>query len=240
MSKEHSRNSVAIAAQEPLLGYGVRRLLEAEANLKVVAEAANISAAVRAVLESRPDLLLLDLEMPPSGLDVLTQLCSAKAPVRTLLLAYSLDRKQIAAAFELGARGFVMKGSDTRMLVNSVRSVMAGRYWVGEKPVSGRAEALRNFSPQRNGRKSWRDYKLTARELEIIVAIANGCSNKDASEKFSITERTVKHHLTNIFDKLGLSSRLELALFAVNNHWDSFASEAHSSEFSPEKYAEAP
>jgi two-component system nitrate/nitrite response regulator NarL len=237
MSNERPQTTVAVAAHEPIWGYGVRRLLEAEADVRVVAEATSASDAVRVVSQFRPNLLLLDLEMPPSGLDVLAQLSAAEAPVRTLLLAYALDRRQILEAFRAGARGFVLKGSDTRALLNGVRSVIAGQYWVGEKAAPERTMALRNFTPTPPRRKSWRDYKLTPREIEIIAAIANGCSNSDASEKFSITPRTVKHHLTNIYEKLGLSSRLELALFAVNNHWDVFPCDVGLSMDPVEEYA---
>jgi two-component system, NarL family, nitrate/nitrite response regulator NarL len=239
MSTEHPRKTVAVAVHEPIWGYGVRRLLEAEADVKVVAEAASAGEAVRAVSQFRPDLLLLDLEIPPSGLEVLAQLAFAKVSVRTLLLAYTLDRKQMAEAFQAGARGFVLKGSDTQVLLKGVHSAIAGQYWLGEKPATERTLALRNFTPPPQPRKSWRDYNLTPREIEIIAAIANGCSNSDASQKFSITPRTVKHHLTNIYEKLGLSSRLELALFAVNHHWDSYPGDAGCTAELPQECAEA-
>jgi two-component system, NarL family, nitrate/nitrite response regulator NarL len=239
MTKENGQRTVAVAAHEPIWGYGVRRLLEAEANLQVVAEPMNAGDAVQAVVTLRPDLLLLDIEMPPSGVDVLAKLSDAKLSVFTLMVAYSFDRKQVAETVQLGARGFVLKGSDTRVLVNGARSIMAGQYWAGDKPVTTQANLLRNFAPRPGQPRSLRDYKLTPREMEIVAAIANGCSNKDASEKFSITRRTVKHHLTNIYEKLGLSSRLELALFAVNNHWDALTAEAGCAVTNQDEYAEA-
>jgi two-component system, NarL family, nitrate/nitrite response regulator NarL len=239
MTKDQVQKTVAVAAHEPIWAYGVRRLLEAEANLRVVAEPANSSDVVRAVAALRPDLLLLDIETPPSGLDALTQLASAKTSVPTLMMAYSLDRKQVTEAVQLGGRGFVLKGSDTRALVNGVRCVMAGQYWAGDKPALTQVGLLRSFAPRQGKQRSWRDYKLTPREIEIVAAIANGCSNKDASEKFAITRRTVKHHLTNIYEKLGLSSRLELALFAVNNDWDAVVLEAGCPPVSQGEYAEA-
>ncbi len=239
MNKQYPQNTVVVAAHEPIRGYGIQRLLEAEADVKVVAEANSAGEVVEAVSRFRPDLLLLDFEMPPSGLKVLAQVSAASAAVRTLLLAYALERKQIAQAFNAGARGFVLKGSDTDVLLNGVRSLIAGQYWVGDKPAAERTMVLRSFTPPPERRPSWLDYHLTPREIEIVAAVANGCSNSHASEKFSITLRTVKHHLSNIYEKLGLSSRLELAIFAVNNHWDAYGFDAGCTADRAEEYAEA-
>jgi len=239
MNTERPQTTVAVAFHEPIWGYGLRCLLQAEADLKVVAEASSAGEAVAAVAHSRPDLLLLDFEMPPSGQAVLRRLSADKAAVRTLLLACTLKGKQIADAFQAGARGFVLKGSDTRVLLEGVRALIAGRYWMGDKPAPEPTLALRSFTPPSQPRpSSWRDYHLTPREIEIITAIANGCSNSAASERFSITLRTVKHHLTNIYEKLGLSSRLELAVLAMNNHWDTCAFDAGCTEDHGERYAE--
>jgi len=239
MNKDRFPTSVAIASHEPIWGYGLRCLLQAEADLQVVAEANCAGEAIAAVTQFRPDLLLLDFEMPPSGQTVLTQLSADKAAVRTLLLAYALEEEQIAEAFQAGARGFVLKGADTRILLDGVRALIAGRFWIGDRPAPEHAFALRRFTPPSQPRpSSWRDYHLTPREIEIIAAIATGCSNSDASERFSIALRTVKHHLSNIYEKLGLSSRLELAVFAMNNHWDTCAFDAECTEDHAEKYAE--
>jgi len=111
-----------------------------------------------------------------------------------------------------------MKTSTARVLLNSLQSVMAGQYWLESESVAVLVEALRDSLFQGNGTKSPRDYGLTRREVEIMTKIASGSSNKEVGEVFAISERTVKHHLTNIFSKVGVSSRLQLALFAVNHH----------------------
>ncbi len=238
MNKERPQTTVAVASHEPIWGYGLRCLLQAEADLKVVAEANSADELLATVAHFRPNLLVLDFEMPPSGQMVLAQLCAAKAAARTLLLAYALESDQIAEAFRAGACGFVLKTSDTRVLLDAVRALIAGQCWAGDKPAAERTLALRGFAPASQRCPSRSDYHLTPREIEIIAAIANGCSNSDASEKLSITLRTVKHHLSNIYEKLGLSSRLELAVFAVNNRWDTYAFDAGYTGDRTRSYAE--
>lgn len=241
MNIDHRVISIAIAAEEPIVRYGARRLFETEPDLRVVAEAATSAEAIKIALDLKPEVLLLDLPASGSGLEVLSHLASMKSTVRALLLASPGDRSQVEEAFNLGARGVVMRGSATRALVNGVRGVLAGEYWMGEKAALGIDAAIRSFAEQPGAcQKSPQDYGLTPRELEIIATIASGYSNKDAGRKFSITERTVKHHLTNIYDKLGVSSRLELALFAVNHHLDVYEPPVMRPRLSAEeKYAEA-
>ncbi len=215
--------SVAIVAEEPIVRYGLRRLLETEPDLTVVGETAESSEAIQMVLRHKPQVLLLELS---SAREVLSGLTSVSSSVRTLLLASPADRRQITEAFELGARGVVVKGWETRVLLNGVREVLAGRYWIEERAVEGMAAAIQSFTERHpDSIESARHYGLTRREREIVALIATGCSNKEIGGKFGITERTVKHHLGNVYDKLGFSSRLELALFAVNHHLDVYVPE---------------
>lgn len=240
MNNDQRATAIAIAAEEPILRYGIRRLFEAEPDLYVVGEAANTSEAIKIALDLKPKVLLLEASDTLSGLEVLSRLASVKSSVRTVLLASRAGKSQIAEAFNLGARGVVLKESEMCFLLSGLRSVIAGQYWIGENAVTGMAMAIRGFAGQYpEGPKPPQNYRLTPRELEIVATIAAGCSNKDVGRKFSITERTVKHHLTNIYDKLGVSTRLELALFAVNHHLDVYESPAARGRLSDEvKYAE--
>jgi DNA-binding NarL/FixJ family response regulator len=150
------------------------------------------------------------------GLDTLRELSSDARSVRVILLTAAAEKEQIVEALQLGARGVVLKDSATQILLKSIRAVMNGEYWVGRESVSNLVQYLRTLVtppsafPQRN------KYRLTPRELEIIAAVVAGFANKEIAQYFKISEDTVKHHLSNIFDKVGVSSRLELALFAVN------------------------
>lgn len=208
---------VLIADDHTLFRDGLRRLIEAEEGFQVVGEAPDGETLVGLARQIPADVILLDLAMPHSdGMDALRGLSAAEVPVRTLLLAASIDKTQVVQALRLGARGVLLKEATTQRLFDSIRCVMAGQYWVGRESVSDLVKALRNLSPV-DDRPRPRDFGLTARQLEIVTLVVAGYSNPDIAQRCSISEQTVKHHMSNIFDKLGVSTRLELALFAVNH-----------------------
>jgi two-component system, NarL family, nitrate/nitrite response regulator NarL len=136
---------------------------------------------------------------------------------RTIAIVRSGENGRTSKALASGARGVIARGSPTQVLLDCVRTVLAGQYWSGKEPLRPLAGDNLDFpipaqrTPVPNG------YGLTPRELDVIGTIADGSSNKDVGNKFSITERTVKHHLSNIYQKLELSSRLELAVFALSH-----------------------
>ena len=211
---------IVIADDHPILREGLRKLLEAEPDLRVIGEAGDGVEAVKAVRRLKPDLLLLDLAMPrQTGLEALREIGTlASTATRTVVLAAAIEKAQVAQAIQLGARGVVLKESATQLLLRCIRAVMGGQYWVGHEVVSSLVEALRDLLPAADGGDRQDHFGITRREMEVINAIVSGYTNKDIAQKFSLSEQTVKHHLTNIFDKLGVSNRLELALFAVNHH----------------------
>ena len=209
---------ILIADDHPIFRDGLRRLLEAEPDLKVVGEACDGAEAVKLVRQLRPDILLLDLAMPRHpGLEALRETSSGPSnSVRVILLTAAAEKNQIVEALQLGARGIVMKDSATQLLLKSIHTVMAGEYWVGRESVSNLVQYLRMLVQSSGEEARQKKFGLTPRELEIVSAVVAGYSNKEIAEYFKISEDTVKHHLSNIFDKLGVSTRLELALFAVN------------------------
>lgn len=208
---------IAIADDHPIFREGLRRLLEAEADFVVAGEAGDGDEAVAVVRRTRPDILLLDLAMPRmTGLGTLRELAASTYPTRTILLTASITNEEIVHALQLGAAGVLLKHSATQLLYKCIRSVMAGQYWVGRDSVANLVTTLREAvrsaeapPPPRAG--------LTRRERDIIREVTEGSTNRDVAARFGISEQTVKNHLSNIFDKLGVSTRLELALYAVNH-----------------------
>jgi two-component system nitrate/nitrite response regulator NarL len=210
---------VVIADEQPGFRRGLRRLLEFAHRLQVLGEASDAPGAVKLVRQLKPDILLLDLALSRGfELQGAINFATYLAPVRTLVMLTATERTQIVDAFRLGAHGIVLKTSPQEVLLQSIESVMTGHYWLESESVGILVEAVRELLTHGNGVTSRKEYGLTPRELDIIAKIASGHSNKEVGEEFSISERTVKHHLTNIFSKVGVSSRLQLALFAVSHH----------------------
>ncbi len=150
------------------------------------------------------------------GMDAMRELSNNGDKVNTkiIVLTAAVERMEIVQALQLGARGVVMKEAATQLLMKAIRTVMSGQYWIGREAVGDIVEFMRT-NP--SGEKPQRNFGLTKREMDILTTIVAGLSNKEIARKFSLSEDTVKHHLTNIFDKVGVASRLELALFAINN-----------------------
>jgi DNA-binding NarL/FixJ family response regulator len=210
---------LVIADDHPIFRDGLRRLLEAEPYHKVIGEASDGDEAVQVARQLNPDILLLDLRHPGiPGLEVVRELNTPAnpTPVRVILLTAAIEKSQIVEALLLGARGIVLKESATGVLFKAIQTVMAGEYWVHREQVSDLLQYLRTLMHSTHDKARQKKFGLTPREVEIVSAVVAGYQNKEIAEYFKISENTVKHRLANIFDKLGVSTRLELALFAVN------------------------
>jgi len=189
-------------------------LFQAEADLQIVGDAADGAEAQKLAAELRPDILLIDLATQRAfGAQALQQIALAHPGLRTiLLLTAAADRQQIIDALQLGVRGVVMKNASPKTFIKSIRMVMAGEYWI---PRGNIADLVRVLHGTPDPRQRQKTLNLTPRELEIVLAVAGGYTNRDIAQRFSISEDTVKHHLTSIFDKWGVANRLELALLAI-------------------------
>lgn len=212
---------ILLADDHAMFRDGLRRLIELERDLRVVGESGDVTSTVRLSTELQPDVLLLDLAMPGGGgLDVLKALSSnPQTRTRTVVLTAGSSRAGTIEALQLGARGIVLKEQAAAILFKSVRSVMRGHYWVGDGEVPGLVQAILRLMTKGDAsdRRAHNRFGLTPREMDIVPQVAAGASNRDIANLFSLREDTVKHHLSNIFDKLGVGSRLELAIFAINH-----------------------
>jgi DNA-binding NarL/FixJ family response regulator len=215
MAKNKKPTRVLIADDHAIFRDGLRKLLENEDDITIVGEAANGNQCIQLLTKLKPDILLLDLRMPEKdGLAVLEEVNFDSLPTRVIVLTATEDDREVVRAVRLGARGIVLKDSATDLLIKSIRTVHAGEIWLDKKKTSDVIEAFKKSSEAGPRREK---PLLSDREKEIVQLVAQGFRNREIGEKLFISEQTVKNHLHNIFDKLGVSDRLELALYALHH-----------------------
>jgi two-component system nitrate/nitrite response regulator NarL len=172
---------------------------------------------VEAVGRLDPDIVLvIELDSASTSWMTIVSAVAKVAPrARIIVVTYQLDKSAMLQAIEMGVRGFLTRESHIEMLFKSIRCVMAGEYWIGHDRTADLVDYLRS---RNNGRPAPADhFGLTVRQREVVHSILRGYSNKEIARHFGISGETVKHHLTSIFEKLGVANRLELALFAVEH-----------------------
>src|SRR6266545_1786080 len=211
---------IVVADDHPIFRDGLCRLLALEEGFEVVAQAQDGRQVLDVLQQYEPDILLLDLKMPGlDGLATLQRLQASKNKTRVIVLTASDDKNEFVQAMKLGTSGIVLKQTATELLIKSIRKVHAGEIWLDSHTT---AAVMRQFSsPMESAPLGSRDRDrspLSQREREIVVLVAQGFKNKEMAEKMFISEQTVKNHLHNIFDKLGVSDRLELALYAIHKN----------------------
>jgi two-component system nitrate/nitrite response regulator NarL len=209
---------ILIVDDHPIFREGLRKLLEAEPGLRVVGEAGDGDEAVSLVRQLKPKILLLDISMPRvSGLMALRELKNLPHETRIILLTAAIERGQIVEALQCGAHGIVLKHSVLQVLLKSIRCVNDGQHWVDQESVPDLIQAIRGMAPHTRAVVANQHLGVTPREMQVIALIVAGYTNRDLAQKLNISEHTAKHHLTNIFDKLGVSNRLELVLYAIDH-----------------------
>jgi DNA-binding NarL/FixJ family response regulator len=219
MNNQSEEIGILIADHHSKFREGLRKVLDAQSGLRVVGEAADGEQTLELARQLKPRILLLDISLPrSSGLEVLRQLRTLAIPAHTLVLATAPKRDQIVEALQLGARGILLKRAPARVLFEGIRSVAAGQYWFCHEGVPDLVQAILARKTCGETVASQPEFCLTQRETEVIALIEGGYTNKEIAKKFAISEPAVKHYLTNIFDKLGVSNRLELILFSIHHH----------------------
>jgi DNA-binding NarL/FixJ family response regulator len=207
---------IVVADDHPVVRFGVKNMLTNEPGFEVIGEAEDGDVAITQTLELEPDILLLDLQMPRlPGLEAMRAIMSRSPRVKIILLTATISTQQIIEALQIGARGIILKDAVAGDLTHALRAILSGDYWIGGERVVNLLRALRELMEKAAAVPERKTYGLTPRELEVVTCIVEGCSNKDIAKQFAISEETVKRHLSNVFDKTGVSTRLELALFAI-------------------------
>ncbi|MBN1569656.1 MAG: response regulator transcription factor [Acidobacteria bacterium] len=194
----------------------LRHLLEAQPDFEVVGDTGDGEQLVRMVAQRKPDILLIDLNLRRLfGLEALRKIAELKLEVRPILLPDVLENNEIIQALVVGARGVVYKRESTQTLFKSIRTIMAGEYWLSNEGVSELVRNLQSLAAQVEQHTRIRANGLSRHQQKIVEAIMAGCSNKEIAQDLSVSERTVKYHLTRIFGKMGVSGRMQLARLSL-------------------------
>lgn len=204
---------VMIADDHVLMREGVKQLLEFDGSIEVIAEAADGLECLESLKSVKPDVLLLDINMPnKNGLETLEEIKKNNIKVKVIFLTVHNEVDYLLKAVEIGADGYVLKDSGSAELINAIQIVMNGESYIQPDmiPILNSKMVVRNSDREKiKG--------LTKRELEVLVLVSEGMFNKEIADKLSISERTVKNHISSIFKKIDVSDRTQAAVFAIRN-----------------------
>jgi DNA-binding NarL/FixJ family response regulator len=209
--------SIVVADDHPMYVGGLRALLETEPGLRLVAVARDGDEAVEVVARERPDVVLMDLQMPGlSGIEATRRVVAAQPETAVLVLTMFDDDQSVLAAMRAGARGYLLKDCGEEELLRAIRAVAEGEAILGPG-VANRLGGLLGGDPAAGRELSARSFpQLTVREREILELLAAGHSNSEITRRLVLSPKTVRNHVSNVFAKLGVSSRAEAIVAARN------------------------
>ena len=204
---------VMLVDDHALMREGIRQLLEFDGSVKVIEEACNGEECIEKIEKSKPDVLLLDINMPKkNGIEVLEEIKRKKINVKVLILTVHNEVEYLLKAVDIGVDGYLLKDSESVELKKAINAVMDGENYIQPNLIP----ALNNRLVARDIDKDKID-SLTKRELEVLTQVASGMFNKEIAISLNISERTVKNHISNIFKKIDVSDRTQAAVFAIKN-----------------------
>ena len=227
MKDDTARSPILLASDFPILRDSLKVHFENATELELVACANNQEEVIPLVDSCKPRLVLLDLDIDLDDLCSLLDKIHEKNEARSLIMSDDLESDRVMKVLRHGANGVVTRRTSPELFTKSITTVLAGHFWVSRAMISDFVHQIRknagaeapkpsvSISPRMDEAETYR-FGLTRREAQIIGALVDGQTNKDIAGTFGISERTVKHHLTNIYDKLGVYNRVELVLFAMN------------------------
>lgn len=205
---------VMIADDHSLIREGIKQLLEFDGSLEVIAQAADGNETLEVLSEVKPDILLLDINMPNmNGLDVLQELKRKHSDMKILILTVHNEVEYLLKAVDIGADGYVLKDAGSDELKDAINRVINGEQYIQSSMIPAMNSRIINRDIDKEKIDS-----LTKREVEILKQIAGGRFNKEIAESLDITERTVKNHISNLFKKIDVNDRTQAAVFAIRNN----------------------
>jgi DNA-binding NarL/FixJ family response regulator len=209
---------ILIADRQDMFREVLRRLLELQPDFSVVADTDDGQKLVQLAVQHKPDIILLEVHLRMrSGIEALQDIASLRTGIRAIFLTDEVGTGEVVQALLWGARGLVRKQDPTHLLLKAIRAVMEGQYWINHEEVAEVVENLRLLANTVEQKTQMQARSLSRQQQQIFEAIVSGCSNREIAEEMSISERTVKYHLTRIFEKFGVSGRMELANFSLKN-----------------------
>jgi DNA-binding NarL/FixJ family response regulator len=219
MTEQRQEIRVLLVDDHAMFRTGLRLAIESRPGIVVVAEAANRAEALAAAAKERPDIILLDLDLgDDSGFNLLPDLLAKSKTARVILLTGLRDPEAHRRAVRLGAVGLVLKEHAIETVLKAIEKVHAGEAWLDRTMIATiLRERTHPAAIQRRSAEEVKNAALTERELQVIRLIGEGLKNKDVADRMYISEATVRHHLTSIFNKLGVSDRLELVIYAYQH-----------------------
>lgn len=196
-----------------LMREGIRQLLEFDGNIEVIEEASDGEGCLEKLGRVKPDVLLLDINMPKkNGIEVLEEIKKKKMDVKVLILTVHNEIEYLLRAIDIGVDGYILKDSESSELKKAIHILMNGENYIQPNLIP----ALNNRLITRDADREKID-SLTKREMEVLIQVANGMFNKEIANELHISERTVKNHISNIFKKIDVSDRTQAAVFAIKN-----------------------
>jgi len=205
---------VMIADDHSLVREGIKQLLELDGDIEVIAESGDGIDCLKKLKKYNPDVLLLDINMPiKNGIEVLKTLKENKSDVKVLMLTLHNEVEYLIKAVDNGVDGYIMKDAKSAELKRAIYMIFNGKTYIQPRLIP----ELNFYLANRDVEKDKIDF-LTKRELEVLIQVANGMSNKEIALNLAISERTVKNHISNIFKKIDVSDRTQAAVFAIKNN----------------------
>ena len=214
MSKVKDKIEIIIADDYMMIREGLKQLLELDGTMKVIAEANNGEECLNLLNKKiHPDILLLDINMPKkNGIEVLEYIKQNKIPVKVLILTVHNEVEYLLKAVDIGIDGYLLKDSSYDELKEAIDVVISGNTYIQPSLLPALNESMEDYALDKE-KIEW----LTKRELDVLRLISEGCSNKKISDELTISERTVKNHISHIFRKIDVEDRTQAAVFAIRN-----------------------